>query len=521
MPSSHDTLLPPSEASRNQPEFSVSEISRVLKRTIEDAFGYVRIRGEISGCKLAPSGHLYFALKDESAVLAAICWRGTVQKLPFKPTDGLEVVCSGHLTTYAGQSKYQLIVEAMQPAGEGALMALLEKRKKQLAQEGLFDNTRKKPLPFFPTVIGVVTSPTGAVIRDILHRLRDRFPCHVLLWPVLVQGEQAAGQIAAAIAGFNALPDNGPIPRPDVLIVARGGGSLEDLWAFNEEIVVRAAAASAIPLISAVGHETDTTLIDYASDRRAPTPTAAAEIATPVINELWVMLSDSNQRIMHGATRLLEERHSKLSGLARGLPNPLLLLEQAIQRVDDISARLPQALLRLVELKQKHVGSIAAALPHPRHRVEQDRQKLAFIMVALRQSLLPAVNEKHYLLAVLTARLDYKPIQKDIARFAEKLPSLDAACQGNMLKMLEQRHLVLINAAKLLESYHYTKVLGRGFALIWDSEHKPVTSAQSITKGTVLRIELKDGTRTVIASDARPATVRRSRKKPTGQGTLL
>jgi len=260
----------------NLPEYSVSEISQAVKRTLEGAFERVRVRGEISGFKRAASGHLYFALKDEEAKLDAVCWRLSAGRLAVTPEDGLEVVAIGRVSSYPGRSSYQLVVESLELAGEGALLKLLEERRKKLAAEGLFDAARKRPLPFLPEVIGVITSPTGAVIRDILHRLEDRFPRRVLLWPVLVQGEGAKEQIAAAINGFNAIRPGGPLPRPDLLIVARGGGSLEDLWAFNEEIVVRAAAASTIPLISAVGHETDTTLIDHAADRRAPTPTAAA-----------------------------------------------------------------------------------------------------------------------------------------------------------------------------------------------------------------------------------------------------
>ncbi|MEQ1889789.1 MAG: exodeoxyribonuclease VII large subunit, partial [Alphaproteobacteria bacterium] len=286
-----------SETSTNLPELSVSELSAALKRLVEGEFGFVRVRGEISGFTRAASGHCYLTLKDDRSVIDAVMWKGTASSLRFKPEDGMEVVCSGKLTTYPARSKYQLVVEAMAPAGVGALLAQLEERRKKLAAEGLFDAARKRPLPYLPEVIGLVTSPTGAVIRDILHRLADRFPRHVLLWPVLVQGELAARQIAAAIEGFNRLTPGGAAPRPDVLIVARGGGSIEDLWAFNEEIVVRAAAASKIPLISAVGHETDTTLIDYASDLRAPTPTAAAEMAVPVRGELRVQVLDLQRRL--------------------------------------------------------------------------------------------------------------------------------------------------------------------------------------------------------------------------------
>src|SRR6478672_7831004 len=264
----------------NVVEWTVSELSSALKRTVEDAYGYVRVRGEVSGFKgSSPSGHVYFRLKDEKAVLEAVIWKGTFGRMRVRPEEGLDVIVSGKLTTFAGSSKYQIVIDSLEPAGIGALMKLLEERKKKLAAEGLFDEARKQLLPFLPDVIGVVTSPTGAVIRDILHRLVDRFPRRVLVWPVRVQGETSAAEVAAAIYGFNALPERGPVPRPDLIIVARGGGSLEDLWSFNEEIVVRAAATSMIPLISAVGHETDVTLIDFAADRRAPTPTAAAEIA--------------------------------------------------------------------------------------------------------------------------------------------------------------------------------------------------------------------------------------------------
>src|SRR5437763_4813239 len=283
----------------NIPEWSVSELSAALKRTVEDAYGFVRVRGEISGYR-GPhsSGHCYFSLKDEGARMDGVIWKGVFGRIRFKPEEGLEVIATGRLTTYPGRSSYQIVIDSLEPAGVGALMALMEERKKKLAAEGLFEEARKQLLPWLPEVIGVVTSPTGAVIRDILHRLEDRFPRHVLVWPVKVQGEGSAEQVAAAIRGFNALPEGGRIPRPDVLIVARGGGSLEDLWSFNEEIVVRAAAESMIPLISAVGHETDITLIDFVADKRAPTPTAAAEMAVPVRSELFVEVAALARRTM-------------------------------------------------------------------------------------------------------------------------------------------------------------------------------------------------------------------------------
>src|SRR5438309_2551618 len=317
----------------NIPEWTVSELSAALKRTVEDAFGYVRVRGEVSGYRgPQPSGHCYFTLKDEGAKIEAVIWKTAYGRMRIKPEEGLEVIAQGRLTTYPGRSKYQIVIETLEPAGLGALMALLEERKKKLAAEGLFEAARKQLLPFLPERIGVVTSPTGAVIRDILHRLADRFPRQVIVWPVRVQGDGSAEEVAAAIHGFNALPLEGPMRRPDLLIVARGGGSLEDLWSFNEEIVVRAAAASAIPLISAVGHETDITLIDFVSDRRAPTPTAAAEMATPVLAELAASLADYERRMISGGARVVRERQVRLA--AARLPRVQDLLNLASQRLD-------------------------------------------------------------------------------------------------------------------------------------------------------------------------------------------
>ena len=337
--------MPPADPLLNAPEFTVSELSSALKRTVEDAYGHVRVRGEISGFR-GPhsSGHCYFALKDESAKIEAVIWKVVHGRMRFKPQEGLEVIATGKLTTYPGSSKYQIVIEAIEPAGIGALMALMEERKRKLAAEGLFDEARKQLLPWLPEVIGVVTSPTGAVIRDILHRLQDRFPRRVLVWPVKVQGEGSAEQVAAAIRGFNALPEGGRIPRPDLLIVARGGGSLEDLWSFNEEIVVRAAAESMIPLISAVGHETDITLIDFAADKRAPTPTAAAEMAVPVRAELFVEVSALARRTMLCWQRAQESRRNELRAAARALPAAGELLAIPRQRLDGAASALPRGL---------------------------------------------------------------------------------------------------------------------------------------------------------------------------------
>ncbi|MFA7430840.1 MAG: exodeoxyribonuclease VII large subunit, partial [Rhodospirillaceae bacterium] len=353
----------------NAPARSVTELSADLKKTVEDTFGFVRVRGEISQPKLAGSGHCYLRLKDENACIDGIVWRGAYSKLSIKPEEGLEVIVTGRLTTYPGRSSYQIIIESMELAGEGALLKLLEERKRRLAAEGLFAPERKKPLPFLPRVIGVVTSPTGAVIRDILHRLNDRFPLHVLVWPVLVQGEGAAAQVAAAVEGFNRLPPGGRVPRPDLLIVARGGGSLEDLMAFNEEAVVRAVAASDIPVISAVGHETDTTLCDFAADLRAPTPTGAAEMAVPVRLDLLAQVRDDAARLDGSVRRMLDDRAMRVEGLARGIPALDRVIEEYAQRLDDRWERLGACGRAYLERRTAEVRHLGACLRSPREQI--------------------------------------------------------------------------------------------------------------------------------------------------------
>ena len=346
----------------NAPPLSVSELSLALKRMVEGEFGHVRLRGEISGWKRAASGHAYLCLKDADAVIDGVIWRGAASAIPFAPQDGIEVIATGKLTIYPGRSKYQIVIERMELAGEGALMALFEKLKARLAGEGLFDRERRKPLPYMPKVIGVVTSPTGAVIRDILHRLEDRFPSHVLLWPVKVQGEGAAQEVAAAVRGFDAIASGGPVPRPDLLIVARGGGSIEDLWAFNEEVVVRAVADCTIPIISAVGHETDTSLCDFAADLRAPTPTAAAEIAVPVLADVRHTLATLALRAERCARRYHERAGERLAALVRVLPRRDALLGPQRQRMDDLGGRLDRALERRVTLARGQLDRSAGAL---------------------------------------------------------------------------------------------------------------------------------------------------------------
>jgi exodeoxyribonuclease VII large subunit len=402
---SESPIAAPPPARANLPEYSVSEIAALLKRTIEQNFAYVRVRGELSGFKRHGSGHCYFALKDADAVLDGVCWRTT--RLALKPEDGMEVVCTGRLTTYPGRSRYQLVIESMELAGIGALLKLLEERRKRLAAEGLFDEARKKKLPFLPAVIGVVTSPTGAVIRDILHRLADRFPRRVLLWPVAVQGEGAAAQVAAAIEGFNRLAPGGEPPRPDLVIVARGGSSLEDLMAFNEEIVVRAAAGSAIPLISAVGHETDTTLIDFASDRRAPTPTAAAEMAVPVRLDLVAELDGKALRLTKSLTRRLVELRGQARAAARGLPDPRHLLDAATQRLDDRAERLVLSLRSLVRLGAQRLGGAARRIVPGllAAELERARRRLGDIMPRLVHAAVRAVDRNEVRLAALGGQL--------------------------------------------------------------------------------------------------------------------
>ncbi len=473
----------------NLPEFTVSEISQAVKRTLEGNFERVRVRGEISGFKRAASGHLYFALKDEEAKLDGVCWRGTAGRLAIAPEDGLEVIATGRISSYPGRSSYQLIIESLELAGEGALLKLLEERRKKLAAEGLFDPAKKKALPFLPEVIGVVTSPTGAVIRDILHRLRDRFPRHVLIWPVLVQGEGAKDQIAAAIAGFNALAPGGRIPRPDLLIVARGGGSLEDLWAFNEEIVVRAAAASRIPLIAAVGHETDTTLIDFAADVRAPTPSAAAEMAVPVRAELLADVLQDGARLARALRRLGEEARLRLEALARGLPRPGQLIAEKAQTLDGWIDRLLNARGGYFERRREAVASVFAALRTPRQQIEAQRLGLAHAGERLASAMCASLKDKSQRLGL--ARLDRGRLTQMLARLRERLEGF----------------------GQLLDSLSYERVLGRGFALVRDASGLPVLAAASVQPGAALEIQFADGTVPVTA-DAGPGRKPAAKRDP-------
>ncbi len=461
---------PSAERGNNAPALSVSEISSSIKRELETRFDRVRVRGEISGLKRAGSGHIYMSLKDDNAVLSVICWRGQASKLSVEPQDGLEVIVTGRITSYPGRSNYQIVIDSMEIAGEGALLKLLEERKRMLTSEGLFADERKRAIPFLPDVIGVVTSPSGAVIRDIMHRLSDRFPRRVLVWPVLVQGKGAAEQIAHAIEGFNALTPGGEIPRPDTLIIARGGGSLEDLWAFNEEIVVRAAANSQIPLISAVGHETDTTLIDFASDKRAPTPTAAAEMAVPVRADLIGDIQNIGRRIYTGANRLLSERRMQVEALSRGLPDPRRLIEEKTQRLDDRVERMRNAMKGYLRSQSSGLSELAARLPHPKQQILLANHHL----VALKDRLNAAGNQ-------IGPRHQQELDRLDAGRRMSAAVNLRAERASNELRSLE----------RVLEGVSYKNVLKRGFSVVRGADGT-VLSSSDISEGTSLNIEFAD-----------------------------
>lgn len=462
-------------STHNIHEYSVSELAGAVKRVIEDGFGFVRVKGELGRVTRAASGHLYLDLKDENATISGVVWKGNAQRLKIAPEQGMEVVATGRLTTFPGQSKYQIVIDSLEPAGAGALMAILEERKRKLAAEGLFDAARKRPIPFLPEVIGVVTSPSGAVIRDILHRLRERFPRHVIVWPTPVQGKGAELQIAAAIEGLNALPESGDIPRPDVLIVARGGGSLEDLWCFNEEIVVRAAAASRIPLISAVGHETDTTLIDYASDLRAPTPTAAAEKAVPMRSELVAEVLNKHRRMITAEARRLDERRIRVTAAARGLGRPEDVTGALGQRLDRASDRLLSALRFRSNTAARKFAETGGRFGKRSLSLGFERKRLILSGFAKRLS-----SER------LAQRLsdEGRALRRDAGRLY--------AAGDRLLKRPAER---LAAAASLLRSLSYRSVLERGFALVKTADGKIARRAAALPASGAVSLVFADGER--------------------------
>jgi exodeoxyribonuclease VII large subunit len=530
--------MPATEALINAPEFTVTELSSALRRTVEDAYGHVRVRGEITGFRGAhASGHCYFALKDEGAKIEAVIWKGTHYRMRFKPQEGLEVIATGKLTTYPGSSKYQIVIEALEPAGVGALMALMEERKKKLAAEGLFDEARKQLLPWLPEVIGVVTSPTGAVIRDILHRLEDRFPRRVLLWPVRVQGEGSAEQVAAAIRGFNALSEGGKIPRPDLLIVARGGGSLEDLWSFNEEIVVRAAADSMIPLISAVGHETDVTLIDFAADKRAPTPTAAAEMAVPVRSELMVEVASLARRATLCWQRGQEMRRNEWRAAARALPSLSELLAVPRQRLDGAAFALPRGLKANTHAHFRRFAGVSARLTvrvlraqlaQAQHRLTASGERIAHSA----QSLMRNRQERFAGLAIRlkASKLSNAQAQRQvIARDRERTLRLAERARRALVTSTQRLSARVAHSGQLLNALSYRGVLARGFALVRDAAGRPLHAAAEVGAGARMSIEFADGRVDAIADGTRseatarelkPATQKRA-AKPVDQGSLF
>jgi exodeoxyribonuclease VII large subunit len=458
-------LAEPESASNIQP-FTVSELAFALKRTIEDAFGFVRVRGELSKVTFHSSGHVYLDIKDERASISGVIWKTSVRGLAIKPQTGMEVVVTGRITTYPGRSQYQIVIETMAPAGVGALLAQLERLKAKLAAEGLFEAARKRPLPSMPMVIGVITSPTGAVIRDILHRIRERWPCRVVVWPTVVQGEAASAQVAAAIAGFNRVQAGGRIPRPDVLIVARGGGSVEDLWPFNDEALARAAAASVIPLISAVGHETDTTLIDYVADRRAPTPTAAAEMATPVLADLAAALADYQRRLITCGARAIEQRRTRLEAAGRGLPRPQELLEIATQRLDIAAGRLSAGLQRNVAV---HAQALAGA----------------------------------------AGRLNPRLLEREAEQKERRLVETSARLAPALARRLQRESERITALGKLHASLNPKGPLRRGYALVFKGDGRLARSSTELRAGQAVRMEFQDGKRDAIVEGApgrRPRT---------------
>ncbi|GMN02551.1 exodeoxyribonuclease VII large subunit [Erythrobacter sp. MTPC3] len=480
--SDNDRLVARVAQGDNAQPLSITEISSLLKRTVEDRFGHVRLRGELSGVKRAASGHLYCALKDDKAVLDGVMWRGNTNRLAFVPEDGLEVIATGKLTTYAGRSKYQIVIESLEMAGEGALLALLEKTRARLEAEGLFARERKRDLPFLPKTIGVVTSPTGSVIRDILHRLADRFPSHVIVWPVLVQGQGAADQVAGAVRGFSELPAAGPVARPDVVIVARGGGSIEDLWSFNEEAVVRAIAECTIPVISAVGHETDTTLADHAADRRAPTPTAAAEMAVPVRADLDAALADFAARQRRAVYRPVELGRERLEARVRRLPQPEQVVQAQTQRLDDLAERLRRGLM---------------------DRAGQGRERLAGVQARLSPQML-ARSWSDAKRRLDQARLTPALIERPISAGRDQLAAL----------------------SRLAEQLHPEKPLQRGYAIVTDAAGKAMTSKVQAQKEAALKLRFKDdvldvhtGAADSPAQPGQPATPRTKSKPRAKAGT--
>ncbi len=495
-----DDALPPTPD--NQAVFSLSELSRSLKQTIESVFDHVRVRAEISRPTRAASGHVYFTLKDDTATLDAVCWKTMAGRLKVEPEEGLEVIVTGKLTTYPGRSKYQIVVQDIELAGEGALLKQLEERRRRLAAEGLFDEGLKKPVPLMPRVIGVVTSPTGAVIRDILHRLEERFPLRVLVWPVLVQGPRAEEEITAAIRGFDHLIDvpHPEIPVPDLLIVARGGGSLEDLMAFNAEPVVRAVAACRLPVISAVGHETDTTLIDFAADRRAPTPTAAAEMATPVAAELRARLSDTEARLSRSMEQSIERARDRVRGLDRALGDPDMLLATKSQRLDLALVAGDRAMDAGLAQRKSGLDLLGERLLSPERLMTSAATRLNELDSRSMDALMRRLTRLQAKLSSMAERLPApaEQLAAAMSRLDLAAQKIDASVDGSLMRAQTR----LGQASRLLDASSFQKVLDRGFALITGPDAQVMRSAGQYSTGTKITVRLRDGQRQAVLGDS-------------------
>ena len=478
----------------NEPEFSVSEISNAIKRLIEEEFSYVRIRGEIGRVSLPRSGHVYLDLKDEKSVIAGVIWKGVADKLMTKPEEGMEVIAKGRVTTFGGQSKYQIIIDDLRPAGVGALMAMLEKRKKQFQAEGIFNQEHKKPLPFLPEIIGVITSPSGAVIKDILHRLSDRFPRKVTLWPVAVQGDNCAREVSRAIDGFNSLTVQNPLIAPDLIIVARGGGSIEDLWGFNEELVVRSAFKSTIPLISAIGHETDTTLLDYVADVRAPTPSAAAEMAVPVRHELLALIDANEARLSRALSQVLLNRSQRLLDISRSLPRVFGLLEGPTQRLDSISTRLPISLTSSVKLKKSRLFELSTGIKPTSliMRLENSQSKFELQAKQLKTLLGYYIDLRKQTLGSLFSRIENLSLKREILHEQKNLKDLSLRIRKAYEMSLTNLETKLQAIDRLRETLGYRETLNRGYAVIRSGDNVITEKAKALYE-TNLSIEFWDG----------------------------
>ena len=476
----------------NLPEVTVSELSNQIKQTVETAFDYVRVRGEISRPTIATSGHLYLTLKDDKAVLDGICFKGAVQNLSIQPEEGMEVICTGKITTYAGRSKYQIRIDRMELAGEGALLKLLEDRKKRLSEEGLFDQNKKQLLPFLPLVIGVITSPTGAVLKDILHRIQDRFPLHILVWPVLVQGEKAKDEVAAAIKGFDFLSGE-KIPRPDLLIVARGGGSIEDLRAFNEEKVVRAVANCKIPIISAIGHETDVTLIDFVADLRAPTPTAAAELAVPLRMDLLSKVKDNDRRLFHSAGKFLETKETKLNLLNRSLDDPTSVIESRSQHVDYLDQRLSSGVGKIIDVRLLVIAKMAERLPHPEVRFEKMEGSLTNQTIRIETLIIHNMERMQNKLNGPQIRLQIKPIERHIDELEKSVIRIELSLEKVVIRNFSDMRLKIDSLGRFLQSSSFYRNLERGFVVVRDSMGNPIVKVAETKPGQMVTLQFQDG----------------------------